>query len=50
MGVGAVPLTSNPSSWYSGFGYAALAMIAALALFGFKTSIGGRRVFELDDA
>ena len=37
------PLTFEASSWYAGFGY------AALALFGFKTSLGGRRVFELAD-
>jgi serine/threonine-protein kinase len=50
IGIGAVHLTSDASSWYSGFGYAALGMVAALAVFGFKTSLGGRRVFELDDA
>jgi serine/threonine-protein kinase len=30
------------NSWYAGYGYAALLIIAALALYGFKTSLGGR--------
>jgi hypothetical protein len=45
----AFPLTFEASAWYAGFGYAALAIVAALALFGFKTALGGRRVFELAD-
>jgi hypothetical protein len=44
------PLTFEASSWYAGFGYAALGIVAALALFGFKTSLGGRRLFEFSDA
>jgi serine/threonine-protein kinase len=45
----AFPLTFEASAWYAGFGYAALAIVAALALFGFKTALGGQRVFELAD-
>ena len=44
------PLTFEASSWYAGFGYATLGIVAALALFGFKTSLGGRRLFEFSDA
>jgi hypothetical protein len=29
-------------SWFTGYGYASLLMIAALAFYGFKTSLGGR--------
>jgi serine/threonine-protein kinase len=35
------PITFQ-NTWYAGYGYAALLMIAALALYGFKTSLGGR--------
>jgi serine/threonine-protein kinase len=49
-GLATFPMTFHASLWYSGYGYAALAIIAALALFGFRTSLGGRRVFELGDA
>ena len=44
-----VPMTFDPSVWYSGAGFAAMAMIAGLAIYGFRTSLGGRRVFELAD-
>ena len=44
------PLTFEASSWYAGFSYAALGIVAALALFGFKTSLGGRRLFDFSDA
>jgi hypothetical protein len=50
IGLASFPLTFQSSLWYSGYGYAALAIVAALALFGFRTSLGGRRVFELGDA
>jgi serine/threonine-protein kinase len=45
----AFPLTFDASIWYAGFGYAALAFVAALALFGFRTAVGGRRMFETAD-
>ena len=38
---GFTPITFQVS-WYAGYGYAALLLIAALALYGFKTSLGGR--------
>jgi serine/threonine-protein kinase len=36
-----VPFTFD-AAWYAGYGYAALVMIAALAVYGFRTSLGGR--------
>jgi len=36
----AIPITFD--SWYSGYGYATLLTIAALALYGFRISLGGR--------
>jgi serine/threonine-protein kinase len=47
------PLTFHASAWYAGYGYAALAIVAAIALYGFKTSLGGRPLVAgvgLDDA
>ena len=40
------PLTMRSSEWYAGYGYAALATSAALALYGFKTALAGRRLLE----
>ena len=39
------PLTTQWSAWYSGVGLAGILLIAALALYGFYTSLGGRPVF-----
>ena len=39
------PLTTQWSAWYSGIGLAGILLIAALALYGFYTSLGGRPVF-----
>jgi serine/threonine-protein kinase len=33
-------------SWFTGYGYASLLLIAALAFYGFKTSLGGRPVLS----
>jgi serine/threonine-protein kinase len=41
------PVTFQPSAWYAGYGYAALAVIAAIAFYGFKTSLGGQRLLEI---
>jgi serine/threonine-protein kinase len=43
------PITLNTSAWYSGMGYVGLTMFAGLLLYGFRTSLGGRRVFEFAD-
>jgi serine/threonine-protein kinase len=38
------PMTFQASAWYAGYGYAALAVVGAIALYGFKTSLGGRPI------
>jgi serine/threonine-protein kinase len=43
------PLTLQTSAWYAGAGYAALFILAAITLYGFRTSLGGRRLFEIAD-
>ena len=35
-------MTFQASAWYAGYGYAALAVVAAIVLHGFRTSLGGR--------
>jgi hypothetical protein len=39
------PLTTEWSAWYSGIGLAGILLVAALALYGFYTSLGGRPAF-----
>ena len=46
------PITFDASAWYSGYGYAALAIFAAIVLYAFYTSLGGRPLLassRLDD-
>jgi hypothetical protein len=46
------PMPLDASSWYAGFGYAALAILAAIVLYSFRTSLGGRPLISaphLDD-
>jgi serine/threonine-protein kinase len=43
------PITFDMSAWYAGYGLAALLVLLALVGYGFRTSLGGRRVFELAD-
>jgi hypothetical protein len=40
------PMTSNLRAWYAGAGMTALLVIAAIALFGFSTALGGRPVLR----
>jgi hypothetical protein len=42
----AYPITFDTSAWYSGFGFAALAIVAVVTLYGFRTSLGSRKLFE----
>ena len=42
----AYPVTFDTSAWHAPAGFAVLALIAALALFGFRTSLGGRRLLD----
>ena len=39
------PLTTQGSAWYAGISMAGILLMAALVLYGFYTSLGGRRVF-----
>jgi len=43
------PLTFHSSAWYAPIGYAGLLVIAAMALYGLWTSLGGRIMPELAD-
>jgi hypothetical protein len=46
------PITLDASAWYAGYGYAALAILAAIVLYAFRYSLGGRpmlSVSHLDD-
>jgi hypothetical protein len=40
-----LPMPLNLSVWYAGPGLFALALIAAIALYGFRRSLGGRPAF-----
>ena len=47
-----IPMFWNPSAWYSDYGYAAVAILAAIVLYAFRTSLGGRPLLapsHLDD-
>jgi hypothetical protein len=39
------PLTTQGSAWYTGISLLGFLVMAAIALFGFYTSLGGRPVF-----
>jgi hypothetical protein len=39
------PLTTHGSAWYSGISLAAILLMAALAFYGFYTSLGGQSLF-----
>jgi serine/threonine-protein kinase len=46
------PIGFQFSAWYSGYGYAALAMLAAVVFYAFRYSLGGRPIIgspQLDD-
>ncbi len=40
-----LPLTTQGSAWYAGIGLAGILLMAAMAFYGFYTSLGGRPVF-----
>ena len=44
-GLSATPLTLDASSWYAGRSYFVLAACAALAIYGFVVSLGGKPMF-----
>ena len=39
------PLTTQGSAWYAGISLAGIMLMAAIALYAFYTSVGGRPVF-----
>ena len=39
------PLTTQGSAWYAGISVAGILLMAAMAFYGFYTSLGGRPVF-----
>ena len=46
------PITLDGSAWYSGYGFAAIAIYAAIVLYAFRISLGGRPILsapQLDD-
>ncbi len=43
--LGSFPLTTQGSAWYAGISLAGILLMAAMALYGFYTSLGGRPVF-----
>jgi serine/threonine-protein kinase len=45
-GLWIAPITLRTSTWYSGIGYVALLATAAIAFYGFRTSLGGRRLLS----
>ena len=40
------PMTLQTSAWYSSAGYVSLAIVGALAVYGFKTALGGRPLLD----
>jgi serine/threonine-protein kinase len=44
-----VPLTFQPSAWYASLGHAMLVVLAAIVLYGFRTSLGSRPFAHLAD-
>jgi F0F1-type ATP synthase membrane subunit c/vacuolar-type H+-ATPase subunit K len=43
---GAVPHTTDPSSWYFGGSVATVVLFAAIAVYGFVVSLGGQKLFN----
>jgi len=43
-----LPMTLDPSSWYAGRSFAVLLLLAALTVFAFYTSLGGKPLFGRD--
>jgi serine/threonine-protein kinase len=40
------PMTFRSSAWYAGIGFTALFVLAALAIYGFRVSLGDRRLLD----
>jgi len=46
----AFPITTDTSAWYASTGYIAILLMAAIAFYGFRTSLGGKPMFGAPDA
>jgi hypothetical protein len=44
------PITFHSSAWYASTGYAAMLVLAAIAIYGFRTSLGSRSILETLDS
>jgi serine/threonine-protein kinase len=44
-----LPMTLDASAWYASSGFTVIGVLVALVVYAFRTSLGGRRVFELGD-
>jgi serine/threonine-protein kinase len=42
----AIPLTTNPDSWYFGASLMSMLVFAGIAIYGFVVSLGGQKVFK----
>jgi hypothetical protein len=40
-----VPLTTDPSAWYAGVGFAGVLLVLGVAVAAFVISVGGRPLF-----
>jgi hypothetical protein len=40
------PLTLQPSAWYAPSGWVVIAFVMALAIYGFRVSLGGRKLLQ----
>jgi len=40
------PMTLQTSAWYAELGYAAFALVGTIAIYGFTTALGERRILE----
>lgn len=49
VSLGQAPITTDPANWYAANGYFVMALIAALAVIGFRISLGSRKVFAEEE-
>ncbi len=46
QGLTFAPMTLDPSQWYAGYSFFALAVMVALMLYGFYISLAGQPLFR----
>jgi serine/threonine-protein kinase len=44
-----LPMTLDASAWYASSGFTVIGVLVVLVVYAFRTSLGGRRVFDLPD-